>query len=430
MLPKTLSQNPFILRFAVADAECQFLYEKEGRPALTACLNGGTLTITAQYEEHEEPLTLCCPAAAGDCIRFVYRPHRIELWKNKHLQDEEWPFGTALLWKSVLTRCAVELTAEDAPPENIEPQPAVTGTFTDPAEWLPGEGIYIGDCMPYVFEDRYHVLYLKDRRHHKSKWRKGAHQWEHISTKDLVHWDIHPMAVSIDDPMEGSICTGSWIYHNGMHYLYYTIRMSDGSAAPICRSVSEDGYHFHKDRNFRFTLTERYHRPTARDPKVIMGEDGMLHMFLTTVYMAGVTDGQKSSGKGCLAHLTSVDGEVWEEHEPFYLSDGKGVYVSEYADIYEPGCPDYIACGGRYYLIFSTDAPRYRVSDKPFSDFQAPHNDIIPCYGVPKAAVWHDRIIFTGFKRIENYAGHMVFTEAIINENGEFSFYPVPEIEK
>ena len=48
------------------------------------------------------------------------------------------------------------------------------------------------------------------------------------------------MAVEIDDPKEGSICTGSWMFDGDKHYLFYTVRMCDGSPARICRSESED----------------------------------------------------------------------------------------------------------------------------------------------------------------------------------------------
>ncbi len=44
--------------------------------------------------------------------------------------------------------------------------------------------------------------------------------------------------------------------------------------APICRSISKDGFHFEKDNKFRFFVSEKYDAVTARDSKVIKGEDG------------------------------------------------------------------------------------------------------------------------------------------------------------
>ena len=65
------------------------------------------------------------------------------------------------------------------------------------------------------------------------------------------------MAVAITKPEEGSICTGSHMRVGDIHYLYYTVRMADGSPAPIRRSVSRDGFHFTKDEGFGFTLSEK-----------------------------------------------------------------------------------------------------------------------------------------------------------------------------
>lgn len=89
--------------------------------------------------------------------------------------------------------------------DKSEMEPDIIESFTGPADhWQPtGHNTGVGDCMPWFHEDRF---YLFDRRGHKSKYGLGAHQWAHISTKDLKTWDIHPMAIAIDSQWEGSIC--------------------------------------------------------------------------------------------------------------------------------------------------------------------------------------------------------------------------------
>lgn len=260
--------------------------------------------------------------------------------------------------------------------------------------------------MPYVHNGEYHVLYLKDRHHHKSKWGKGAHQWAHISTRDFENWQIHPMPVEIDDESEASICTGSWIFDGETQYLFYTVRACDNSPAKICRSVSKDGYHFKKDKSFSFTLSDKYTSNTARDPKIVF--DGKLfHMILTT----SIKDGTR----GCLAHLTSTDLNSWvEEDEPVLVSsEGFG----------EPECPDYFYKDGYYYLVYSYMIKGYyRYSKKPFSEWIEPKDNAIPCKSVPKAGIWNDRLIFTGFDGNGKYAGTMTFLEAVVKKNGELSF--------
>jgi hypothetical protein len=66
---------------------------------------------------------------------------------------------------------------------------------------------------------------------------------------------------------------------------------------------------------------------------------------------------------------------------------------------------------------------RYRVSEQPFTGFREPGNPHIPCEGVPKAAPWGDRMVFTGFRYLNGgYAGTMAFKAATAAANGELVF--------
>ena len=182
--------------------------------------------------------------------------------------------------------------------------------------------------------------------------------------------------------------------------------MADHSPAPIRRSISKDGYHFDKDNDFSIILSNKYNGESARDPKVILADDGLYHMFLTTSLEA--------EQKGCLAHLISKDLCKWEETE-------NPIYTSESSD--QPECPDYIKYNGYYYLIFSLRGKaHYMVSKKPLDGWIMPENPIIPCDSVPKGAVWNDKIMFTGFKPINGYAGTMTFASAVNDENGILIF--------
>ncbi len=359
----------------------------------------GVLNIRIFYDFHENPLVLTANAAPGDQIELKLRPYRIELYVNGEIADEEWPCGNCL------ARFGEGFTVTEEPDTEVE-EPTVISTFKNAEGWKPEDNIFVGDCMPYVDEGRYHVLYLKDRHHHDSKWHFGAHQWSHISTDDFVTWQIHPLAVGITDLKEGSICTGSWIKNDGMYYLFYTIRMADRSAAQIKRSISTDGYHFKKDETFGFSLGNKYDARSARDPKVICDSNGLFHMFLTTALV--------KENKGCLAHLISTDLDSWEEFsEPIYVSD----------DSRQPECPDYFKYKDRYYLLFSIKGTaQYRYSDKEFTDWQIPEAKEIPCSSVPKAAVWNGKIVFTGFNGNGTYGGTMTFKTAETDKNGEFVY--------
>ena len=377
---------------------------KDGRKTFEIQAFDGALTVAVQYDWTRRPLEFGCDVAEGDRVELILLDHRVELYVNGELRDEEWPFGQRLFALGDSFTPDIGVSAEECEVE-APVLPSVLSTFENAEGWMPGNGVFVGDCMPYLRDGEYHVLYLKDRHHHKSKWGMGAHQWEHISTADFKTWKVHPMAVPITAPEEGSICTGSWIRNGDTEYLYYTVRRR-GLPAIIARSVSDDGYHFRKDESFGFTLSDKYDAACARDPKVIKDAEGLYHMFLTTVLL--------SENRGCLAHYVSPDLEAWEEWET-------PLYVVENSD--HPECPDYFVYGGKYYLVFSLRGrARYLVSDKPFEGFVMPEDPMIPCHGVPKCAEWNGRLVFTGFKPIGGYAGTMTFKAATAKENGELVF--------
>lgn len=393
------------LSFTISSAPYYAVSVTGGRKTLEIQYFDGILTVSVQYDYERRPLNLTCEAKDGGKATVILLPHRIELYLNGVIMDEEWPAGTRLFHLGDGFSIGEGITVSEYV-ETPTPLPAVVGEFENAEGWYPGNGVFVGDCMPYEKDGEYHVLYLKDRHHHGSKWGLGAHQWEHISTADFKKWKRHPMAVPITDPSEGSICTGSWIRNGDTEYLYYTVRKGRGIPAPICRSVSKDGYHFEKDESFGFTVSDKYHAASARDPKVIKGEDGLFHMFLTTSLL--------SANKGCLAHYVSEDMESWQEAgEPIYIA----------TDTAQPECPDYFKYNGRYYLVFSLRGrAHYMVSDRPFDGFREPENSIIPCESVPKCALWGERLIFSGFRRIGGYGGSLTFKAARADENGELVY--------
>lgn len=393
------------ITFEIDKIPFYFSSVKDGRKTFEAQAFDGVLTVSVQYDYNRRPLDMNCSAGVGDTVTVILLDYRTELYINGKLRDEEWPFGKRLFNHGDGFFLNSNVVCEEYTAENEE-QPSIISSFENAEGWRPEGEVFVGDCMPYRKDNEYHVLYLKDRHHHRSKWGMGAHQWEHISTKDFKTWYVHPMAVPITESWEGSICTGSWIKKDEKEYLYYTVRRGGGQPALICRSVSDDGYHFEKDRNFGFTLSEKYDGASARDPKVILGEDGAFHMFLTTSLV--------EENKGCLAHYVSYDMENWTEFE-------KPIYVVPNSD--QPECSDYFKYKGKYYLIFSLRGrARYMISNNPFDGFVMPSEPLIPCGGVPKAAEWNGKLIFTGFNAIGGYAGTLTFKSATATDIGELVF--------
>lgn len=402
-----MNQTVLYITFTLKQEGIQFSSRQGDENILYCGFEDGKLDVAIKYDFRDmPPLHLTASANCGDQIQVSVLPYRLELYVNGILSDEEWPCGNHFLQAVPIIDKGCDLQLQTTALSKAQ-EPSVLGTFQNAEGWKPEENVFVGDCMPYCHDGVYHVLYLKDRHHHHSKWQYGAHQWSHISTSDFQNWNIHPMAVEIDDPTEGSICTGSWIFDGVTHYLFYTVRMCDGSPAKICRSVSQDGFHFEKDRDFSFILSDKYTAPSARDPKVIKAADGRYHMLLTTSL--------SHSKLGCLAHLVSTDLNTWQELDsPLYVApDGMG----------EPECPDYFYKDGFYYLICSLRSKAfYQYSKKPFTDWQMAEDPIIPCKSVPKAAIWNNRLVFTGFDGKGVYGGTMTFLEATTAENGQLRY--------
>ena len=300
------------LSFKLSDMPCYGISYKNNRKAFEFQAFDGQINCDIQYDYNRRPLGLVSSVKQGDEIDVVIMPHRIELYVNGVLEDEEWPIGSRFfeLGDSINSNVEVKCTEYTEPPMNTN---EVIATFENAEGWRPSEKVFVGDCMPYVKDGRYHVLYLKDRHHHTSKWNLGGHQWEHISTDDFKTWSIHPTAVPIEDPEEGSFCTGSWFEDNGKQYLFYTQRLRPGVPRYVGRSISLNGYNFEKDKGFGFTLSEKYNTPTLRDPKVVKDKEGVYHMFLTTRLV--------KEQRGCLAHYVSKDLDNWEDSgQPIYIA--------------------------------------------------------------------------------------------------------------
>ena len=368
-----------------------------GEDAAIKITIGDSLKAELFYDFREAPLVLSAPAEPGDKIELVIGSFCDELWVNDKLYDEEWCCGQLLPGREVSGSIMPEITESDTV---HSPEPLKKGVSL---EELRGRGVNVGDCMPFSDGERFHIFWLYDRHHHRSKWGLGAHQWAHASSEDLIHWDEHPMAVAITDPLEGSICTGSVIHAADGYRAWYTVRMSDQSPARVSCAVSKDNSAYRKTGEY-FVLPERYHRPSARDPKAVF-YGGKYHLILTTTEL--------STGKGCLAHLVSdrPDMKDFKDLGP----------LIEWKDTSQPECPDWFEMGGYYYLVWSIGGrARYAYSSDPFGErgWTIPDGNIIDCGSVPKSAAvpsgkWKGERIFVGFESEGGYAGHFVMKRAV-----------------
>lgn len=114
--------------------------------------------------------------------------------------------------------------------------------------WTPRwHNAWVGDVVTFYHQGRYHLFYLFDRRGHESKFGRGGHYFEHVSTSDFITWTEHEAAVPIEKQWE-TIGTGTPFVFNGklcLSYGLHTTRIypKEQTALPEqWRYVEENGY--------------------------------------------------------------------------------------------------------------------------------------------------------------------------------------------
>ena len=152
----------------------------------------------------------------------------------------------------------------------------------------PDGGFFVGDCMPFCHAGTFRLFYLLDENHHGALGGLGGHQWAQASSRDLVHWEHHPLAIGITEDREGSICTGSVFFHAGTYYGFYATRMRD-KTQHLSLAKSRDGIHFEKTDPNPFASPPAGYDPFHyRDPVVFQDPgDGLFHMLATARLVNG-----------------------------------------------------------------------------------------------------------------------------------------------
>ena len=234
--------------------------------------------------------------------------------------------------------------------------------------YKPAPGV-IGDTIPYYFEGRYHVFYLRDYRDVDS-YGIGS-TWGHISTTDFVRFEDHQEALakgSIDE-QDATVATGC-VYTDaeGQHHIFYTginpyFRTETAREQGIMHAVSSDLIEWKKvPGDLWLADTSRYERHDWRDPFVFRDPvTGRYRMIVAARKNSG-----PSARRGCTGLLNSDDLVNWEVEDPLYAP---GRYHGH-------ECPDMFQMGEWYYLVFSEyttqTSTRYVMSRSPSGPWVAP----------------------------------------------------------
>lgn len=185
------------------------------------------------------------------------------------------------------------------------------------------------------FHEKYHLFY---------QWFPlgpvhGLKHWYHVSSKDLVHWDDHGLAIAPNTSFDShGVYSGTGYVHNDKLHLFYTgnVRNTDWERETYqCLAVM--------DKNNTITKREQPIIPEVpagytkhyRDPKVFKVEE--------TYYC--IIGAQRQNETGCVVYYTSSNLIDWE------FQGEMETQLKEFGYMWE--CPDYFELAEKGILLFS-----------------------------------------------------------------------------
>lgn len=217
--------------------------------------------------------------------------------------------------------------------------------------------------------------------------------------------EAFPVVIGIDEDWEKSICTGSVVVNRDTFYAFYATRRvtSDGKVnEQLSYATSTDGIHFTKAKpNPFYQSAPGYSKRDFRDPKVIVDDKGIFHLFVSS----SVADTSRKIHNGALVHMTSKYLTNWTVLEPL---------ITGQRDV--PECPDYFKWNSWYYLVYGQGGNTYYLKSKSaygpwiYPDHQALNEDWV---NVAKTAAFKEnRRILAGWipsKKDNQDDGHEIF---------------------
>jgi hypothetical protein len=386
---------------------------------LTTGAGGGNRDFADAVLRLRVPVPMIDPARWHDVVARFRGPN-LELFVDGVLVDEEWPHGAlyqfcapfligagcengrvttgfrgeidhVALWNRALNDEEIAALAGGAEEVARRDREILGPVQASIQYWKPrGYNAWAGDCMPFFHDGVFHLFYLYDRHHHGSKWGQGAHQYAHASSKDLVHWEHHPLAVPIVEQWECSMGTCDCLWHDGQYHMFYTdcgsrceYKDKPQQGSWIFAATSADGVHFHKDLK---PLVAGGDCTVFRDPAT-----GLFHMI-----------------RGGGNRLVSRDLRTWEETPGDFVARKPGTTGE---------CPHLFAWNGWFYFILGTNAIwKSRSALGPWEEMKPTIYDGL---FVPKVAEFTgNRRLLAGFLFERGWAGHLALRELIQYPDG------------
>lgn len=316
-----------------------------------------------------------------------------------------------------------EISEEERPVFHLSP---ATGWLNDPN----GFSFYNG---------RYHLFYQYNP--YGTSW--DSMHWGHWTSKDLLKWDVEPVALAPDEDYESGCFSGSAITDvQGKHMLIYTAHNECGKGAGHFREETQciafgDGKDYVKyEGNPVITvdaLPEGSCKEDFRDPK-IWSENGRYYI---------VTAVRMKDGLGSICLLSSEDGISWKYEKELLHNDGSLGGMWE--------CPDFYRLDGEEILGFSvmhmkTTDPTFRNGHCTMLCIGSDHKVFQPFdlgfdFYAPQSMLTADgRRIVVGWMQAPEYGntapeknkwfGQMSFPRELTYKNNRVYQKPIREIER
>jgi len=188
------------------------------------------------------------------------------------------------------------------------------------------------DCSPFdpngavFYKGRYHLGYIFQDN--------GRHYWGHASTKDLVHWQMHPPMLA-PGPESGIFSGNAFVDKRGRVVLSYHGLGDDKTHYPAgnCLAIAQD-----EDLNVFKKLAAN---PVMKNP----GWDP--HTWLEGDTYYSISGGNPGSGRVASLYTCTDDTLArWDLLGPLMSHDMPDVFANE--DI---SCPDLFKLGGKHILL-------------------------------------------------------------------------------
>lgn len=215
----------------------------------------------------------------------------------------------------------------------------------------------LADTIPFYWNGEYHIFYLLASEHVT---------WEHIVSKDLIHWTELPTALRAggvpDGPDGGHMFTGSVIEKDGVFHIFYTGHNPSNPRGLefVMHATSLDLIHWTKHPEDMIApdgviYKNDDQKRDFRDPYVFANqEEGAYWMVL-------LADDAKT-GQTVQGLAVSKDLKSWELRKPLQAPVGQ-----ECPDLFKIGDIWYLIGADRYLWSKSAHGP-YREAVNPFID--------------------------------------------------------------